>query len=73
LLALKVKGYHNVEISRVAGIRRADQFSGDGLVPPDGQGIFGVENRLLPVSVLGMRASAELDRLMACIERDVKP
>lgn len=63
----------DVEITIVAVVGRTRQCALDDVSVRDGQCLWGVEHCLLPVSVLGLWAGAELDGLVASGELDVEP
>lgn len=73
LCALELVINSDVQVSWVAIVGRAGQLALDGLASLDGHGLLGVEDSLLPVRVLGVGASREVDGLVASIERDVEP
>lgn len=73
LLALELVVDSDIQVSWVAVVGGAGQLARDGLAGLDGHGLLGVEDGLLPVGVLGVGTSREVDGLVASVERDVEP
>ena len=68
---LVVDGDVEITVVLLAGLVLQD--TGDGLALLDCQDVLQVEDSLLPVCVLCVRASGELDGLVAAGELDVEP
>jgi hypothetical protein len=66
-------GESDVEVTTVVVVRRACELTVDLLAGLDGEDVLEVEDGLLPVGVLGVRASGEADGLVAGGELDVEP
>lgn len=66
-------GELDVEVTLVLGIGLVLQNTTDGFLFFNSQDIPQIKDGLLPVSVLGMRASGESDRLVARGELNVEP
>ena len=66
-------GESNVEVTAVVFVGSACELTLDLLAGLDGEDILEVEDSLLPVGVLGVRASGEADGLVAGGELDVEP
>ena len=73
ILGLELVVDGDVEISPVLLIWPAAQLASDVLASLNGEHICEVEDSLLPVSVLCVRASAEADWLVAGGELDIEP
>jgi hypothetical protein len=73
ILALEVVVNLNIEITAVLRVGLDAQDAVDLLALLDGEDVLQVENRLLPVGVLGVGTSREADRLVASSEVNVKP
>ena len=63
----------DVEIAVVLLAGLVLKNTGDSLAFLDGQNVLEVENSLLPVGVLCVGTSRELDRLVAACELDIEP
>lgn len=63
----------NVEIAAVVVVGSAGELALDLLAGLDGEDVLEVEDGLLPVGVLSVRAGGEADRLVAGGELDVEP
>lgn len=63
----------DIQITLVLVIWFVRQETSDRLALLDRQNLSEIEDCLLPVSVFGVRASRESDRLVACGEVDVEP
>jgi hypothetical protein len=63
----------DVKVAAVVVVGRAGELALDLLTGLDGEDVLEVEDGLLPVGVLGVRASGELDGLVAGGELDVEP
>eukprot|EP00636_Phaeomonas_parva_P000135 CAMPEP_0118867778 /NCGR_PEP_ID=MMETSP1163-20130328/11251_1 /TAXON_ID=124430 /ORGANISM="Phaeomonas parva, Strain CCMP2877" /LENGTH=1045 /DNA_ID=CAMNT_0006802227 /DNA_START=145 /DNA_END=3281 /DNA_ORIENTATION=+ len=70
--ALEVELQLDVQVPRVAAVRRAGDGARDLLVLADGERVLEVEHRLLPVRVLGVRSRGEGDRRVQLREAAVE-
>ena len=66
-------GESDVEVTAVVVVGRACELTVDLLAGLHGKDVLEVEDGLLPVGVLGVRASGEADGLVAGGELDVEP
>ena len=66
-------GESDVEVTTVVVVGSACELTLDLLASLDGEDVLEVEDGLLPVGVLGVRASGEADGLVAGGELDVEP
>lgn len=73
ILNLKLVGNVDVQVTLVLVVGAVLQDTRDGFTLLDGEDIAQVEDGLLPMCVLGVRAGGEADRLVASAELDIEP